>query len=154
MSNCLYSAMVENIFFNCSCKPYFLNWDPVSYKVKNASSLPTCQGKNLLCMQVYAEHKTVDSSLKKLMNLWGDPELHLDEVFNTVTGRVEKCYQACELQTLAVLSSTSSYPSRNVFPSVPAFCVVFVKIRDRVCKVSKQNDTTGFLKLYLFQTLA
>ena len=94
-------------------------------------------------MQVYAEHKTsktVDSSLKNLMNLWGDPELHLDEVFNTVTGKVEKCYQACELQTLAVLSSTSSYPSRNVFPSVPAFCVVFVKIRDRVCKVRKQND--------------
>ena len=52
MSNCLYSAMVENIFEICQCKPFFLNWVPESHKVSNASSLPICYGSNLLCMQV------------------------------------------------------------------------------------------------------
>ena len=64
---------------------------------------------------------------------------HLDRVYNNMTGRVEKCYQACELQTETILSSTSSYPSRNVYPSVPAFCVVFVKIRDRLRKVGEKE---------------
>ena len=73
------------------------------------------------------------------MNLWGDPVYHLDRVYNNVTGKVEKCYQACDLQTETILSSTSSYPSRNVFPAVPAFCVLFVKIRDRLCKVGEKE---------------
>jgi hypothetical protein len=78
---------------------------------------------------------------KNLMNLWGDPMYHLDCVYNNVTGKVEKCYQACELQTESILSSTSSYPSRNTFLSVPAFCGLFVKIRDRVCKVAEAKLT-------------
>ena len=141
MSNCLYAAMVENIFYNCSCKPFFLNWDPVSQKVKNASSLPTCQGKQLLCMQVQSEQTNITLHHcihKTLMNLWGDPSYHLDSVYNQVTGQVEKCYQACELQTETILTSTTSYPSRNVYPAVKAFCVVWTKIRERVCKVGRE----------------
>ena len=141
MSNCLYAAMVENIFYNCSCKPFFLNWDPISQKVKNASNLPSCQGEQLSCMQVHDKNTCVMllpySIDKKLMNLWGDPSLQLDSVYNVVTGAVEKCYQACELQSETILGSTSSYPSRNVYPAVKAFCTVFTKIRERVCKVGK-----------------
>ena len=69
------------------------------------------------------------------MSLWGDSSLQLDKVYNYISGKVDRCYQACELQTHDIVTSSSSFPSRNVFPSSPSFCLVVKKIQERVCKV-------------------
>ena len=116
MANCLYAATVEEILDNCSCKPFFLNWQAKSTRVDNSASLPFCTGPGLLCM-------------KNKMNMWGDEnrkmdrvthyffffelfkpflvrqtpflshfDLLLQKVKNLVTGTVDTCYNSCEHQ--------------------------------------------------------
>ena len=69
MANCLYAATVEEILDNCSCKPFFLNWQAKSTRVENSASLPFCTGPGLLCM-------------KNKMNMWGDENRKMDRVIH------------------------------------------------------------------------
>ena len=61
--------IVEEILDNCSCKPFFLNWQAKSTRVENSASLPFCTGPGLLCM-------------KNKMNMWGDENRKMDRVIH------------------------------------------------------------------------
>ena len=74
MSNCLYASLIQRIVEDCGCRPTFA----VTGSVSDGAGARWCEGSELVC-------------LERMMTQWGDIEQGLDGVYNSVTGRVERC---------------------------------------------------------------
>ena len=74
MSNCLYASLIQRIVEECGCRPTFA----VTGSVSDGAGARWCEGSELTC-------------LEGMMTHWGDNEHGLDGVYNTITGRVDRC---------------------------------------------------------------
>ena len=74
MSNCLYASLIQRIEEKCGCRPTFA----VTGSESDGAGARWCEGSELTC-------------LEGMMTHWGDNEHGLDGVYNTITGRVDRC---------------------------------------------------------------
>ena len=88
MSNCLYASLIQRIVEECGCRPTFA----VTGSVSDGAGARWCEGSELVC-------------LERMMTHWGDVEQGLDSVYNSVTGRVERCLSVLTLSSLLSLTS-------------------------------------------------
>jgi hypothetical protein len=123
--NCLYEAIIEKIITECKCLPNFAMGRKPSGKIKS------CQGRQLNCALDWV----------KLMGNKPDPDL--TQAHNT-DNKLLRCDQRCEFQYEAVLSSSSSWPSRMFYYRTD-YCYVLQKIV-RICNDSIRREV--FEKAY------
>ena len=88
MSNCLYASLIQRIEEKCGCRPTFA----VTGSESDGAGARWCEGSELVC-------------LERMMTQWGDVEQGLDSVYNSVTGRVERCLSVLSLSSLLSLTS-------------------------------------------------
>merc|ERR1719483_478817 len=119
MSNCLYSSIIQRIEEVCSCQPVFADLKE-NRRDGTRNRLPRCVGTSLNCMN-------------GIMLDWGSSEEGLDHSYNFITGRKDKCLQACQFQSIQSSSSSNNYPSSNTLKRRKDFCLIINKIR-KICQ--------------------
>ena len=120
MTNCLYASMIHRIETVCNCSPFFATMS--NTEAGSVEQRPTCVGEGLVCKEA-------------VMINWGDPELGLNRVLNTKTGRITECLPACDVQNFDLSITSSLYPSSSrVFSEKKDLCFVVSKI-GRICQV-------------------
>ena len=115
MSNCLYGSLIQRVKEDCGCSPTF-----ASRVTDDLTGQGWCEGARLAC-------------LERTITNWGEADSGLDSVYNSVTGREERCLSACYSQKVEPTTTSTSYPSQYTFPRRTDYCHVIRKI-DKICR--------------------
>ena len=111
IKNCLYEGALQKIIPECGCLP--------SFTENNYHNLEICTGEKLYCALEQL----------KFMGSYKDPDMTMVQ---TADNKTQKCLQRCDFQTETIMTTTSSFPNREMFVYRHEFCYVLQKIA-RVC---------------------
>ena len=120
MQNCLYESVLEAIIETFDCIPNFVNFDLGNLTLK------TCQSNGLFAAKQF------------LGNIGNENYQFNGKTFNlniamTNESIKQTCLQQCEMQEQNVISTSSSYPNKVIFPFKGDFCLILKKFVTKVC---------------------
>ena len=130
MNNCLIDNAIQDIIWNCRCRPKFVNSIEISEYVK---FIPFCTGKKLLCEKERSNSiglKEIDKEMKIVI-----PEALIspNKIGNISKPSKIKCLASCSVQKNNIQISSASYPEKLNFFWDQTFCDVATHLWHATC---------------------
>ena len=136
LQNCLHEAVIQNVVFNCSCIPMFVEPEPIVNRY-NLTDAPICTRKRLQCAESWLKGYDVDLA----------DNLTTIEVLENNQLVPKKCLPRCDQDEITATTTFSKYPNIHVFKQRRGFCRVMRKLK-KICYEASYQVKRSLLEGY------
>ena len=130
MNNCLIDTAIQDIIWNCRCRPKFVLYKEITQYLK---LIPFCTGKKLFCANARSKSFGMEKIAMENNIIVPEAMTSPNKIGNISKPPAIKCLQSCLVQENNNLMSTAPYPQKENFFYLESFCDVATHIWRATC---------------------